>query len=131
MRDLIEAPAGGDLPEGFRESASGLILPEEVARKQDTWTPEEWAIVERAASFVAKRKGAILRLFCVECLQSGKAGLLEMVHTPYGRTLRCDHMDRRLYRGDEAACNKDARDRERLRMADERRARRAARRGQA
>ena len=110
-------------PNGFRTSASGLIVPEDMAREKEAFTVEEWDLVEKVARLAVK-KTMIFRFFCMHPACQTKEGpqLAEILDTPEGRVLRCNHKDRRL-------AEADAKRESRIAHAAQRRLRRAARHG--
>lgn len=84
------------LPAGFRESESGLILPEAHARQRQVWTRDEAKLLERTTKLLESR-GIALYLGCPHHRCTGKP--LERIRAADGGLiLRCEHMDRHLSR---------------------------------
>lgn len=116
---MIIKTGDSDNPSGFRTAASGLLVPEGLEREKETFTSEEWDLVEKVARMAVKR-GMIFRFFCMHpaCKTTAGPELAEIVDTPEGRVLRCKHKDRSL-------AEADAKRNSRLAHAAERRLRRA------
>jgi hypothetical protein len=77
---------------GFREHASGLLVPEEQARAREVWGHDEWKLLERVTKLLTAR-GVELFMGCTE--PGCKKAPLERVRRPDGGlTLRCAHKDR-------------------------------------
>jgi hypothetical protein len=81
---------------GFREHASGLLVPEEQSRAREVWGRDEWKLLERVTKLLATR-GLELFIGCTEpgC---GKAPLERVRRPDGGITLRCEHKDRDFVR---------------------------------
>lgn len=82
-----------DAPAGFRRSvASGLILPEEISRKREVWTYQEWRTIDKATKLLAERGIQVLmRCSRPECQDKP----MERIRRHDGGiTLRCNHVDR-------------------------------------
>lgn len=85
--------------QGFREHASGLIVPDEVSRTREVWTFEEWRVIERATQLLNSR-GLDFFLRCGPCTARAAAAhtpppILERRRRADGAlTLRCDCTER-------------------------------------
>jgi hypothetical protein len=78
--------------EGFREHASGLLVPSDISRVREVWTRDEWKLLERAAKLLTAR-GVELFLGCPE--PGCKSAPIQRVRrADGGMTLRCAHKDR-------------------------------------
>ena len=82
---------------GYREHASGLLVPAELSRVREVWTKDEWRLINRAFKLLESRKVAIF-LGCSETAAC-KAAPIESIRQG-GSTylLRCAHKDRVLQR---------------------------------
>ena len=77
---------------GFARHASGLFVPDEVARPREVWTRDEWRVLERATTLLTARN-ILLYLRCA--LPACAEAPLERRRNPDGGlTLRCAHLDR-------------------------------------
>lgn len=81
------------MPAGFRQShASGLIVPEEIARERQVMTWQEWRDLEKVTKALAAR-GIVLQLKCSDprCQREP----IVRHRTPEGGiSFRCAHADR-------------------------------------
>lgn len=85
------------LPVGYRRNDAGLIVPEDISRKREVWTWQEWRDLERVTKRLVAR-GLAFQFKCQDprC-QDTK---LERVRRPDGGiTLRCNHLDREFHKG--------------------------------
>ena len=82
------------LPDGFRQTNSGLIVPEDVSREREVWTDQERMIFQKAVD-LATRKGLLMVFTCphARCAQHAQVRLLA---TPGGQELVCEHKRRLL-----------------------------------
>lgn len=80
------------VPESFHEHASGLLVPDEVARVREAWTRDEWKVLERATKLLKARRIQIF-LRCDEPACQ-KAPMTRVRSADGGITLRCEHKDR-------------------------------------
>lgn len=79
-------------PHGFHPHASGLIVPEALARVREVWTPAEFKILQRATKLLASYQVEVY-FGCPE--PDCKTQPLERVtNGDGGFTLRCAHKDR-------------------------------------
>ncbi len=82
------------LDPAFRTHASGLIVPEEVSRKREVWTPEETRLLDRTVQML-KRKKMQWAVGCETC--QGDAKLMTYTRSIDGnRVARCGCTDRIL-----------------------------------
>jgi hypothetical protein len=79
-------------PRGFRSNTAGLLVPEDLSRKRQVWTKDEWRLLDRVTKLL-QGKGVELFLACPDCRTAGKDPL-ERISTPEGRVLRCACTDR-------------------------------------
>jgi hypothetical protein len=93
-------PAPASAPgEGFRATASGLIVPEELSRTREVWTFDEWRQIERTTKLLESR-GMEFFLRCGPCTaRAARRGQappkLERIRRADGAlTLRCDCTER-------------------------------------
>lgn len=79
-------------PTGFREHASGLIVPAELSRERQIWTREEWKLLNRVTKMLDGHGVSIL----LKCDQPAcKAAPIQALRLPSGDfRLRCAHADR-------------------------------------
>lgn len=85
------------VPVGFhRSSATGLLLPDDIAREREVWTRDEARLLERATRLLEAR-GLALYLRCAypDCVQTP---IERFRHGDGGLVLRCAHKDRILSR---------------------------------
>lgn len=103
---LIKTTQDPETPAGYKMTG-GLLVPVDTNRGAEAWTPEEWNIMEKAAK-LAVQKRLLFRLFCMDdaCREGQDVAMLEMVSTPAGRVLRCNHLDRSLAQADRVKHNK-------------------------
>lgn len=81
------------MPAGYRQSlASGLILPEEIARERQVMTWQEWRDLERVTKSLAAR-GMILQLKCADT-RCQKEPIARHRTPEGGISFRCAHADR-------------------------------------
>jgi hypothetical protein len=81
------------VPSGFRETNTGLIVPEEHSREREVWTRDEIKRFRRAQEEAA-RKGLSLPFLCThERCRNNPNGftVLKRVNVPGGFELRCEH----------------------------------------
>lgn len=77
-------------PSAFRETPSGLYVPETVERPLEVWTRDEWKTIDRAAKLLTAR-GLRLKFFCDEAPDCP----VETFRNAGGEAvLRCAHKDR-------------------------------------
>lgn len=74
------------LPAGFRESATGLIVPEAHSRKRELWTRDEWKTIDRATKLLEAR-GVSVFFGCPHC---PGAPMERIRRNDGGLTLQCD-----------------------------------------
>lgn len=88
---------GTATPAGFRQHASGLIVPAEVSRAREVWTWAEWRLLERATAFL---EGKGLRVY-FGCTEPGCRLLpIARVRGADGSIVfRCEHKDRVVSKG--------------------------------
>jgi hypothetical protein len=77
---------------GYRQHASGLLVPPDISREREVWTRDEWKVLERAAQLL-KAKGVDLFLGCPEPDCKG-APMTRVRRNDGAITLRCAHKDR-------------------------------------
>ena len=82
-----------DTPQGFRQSGTGLIVPETLARAREVWPRDEWKLLDRAAKMLAHHQVK----FTLRCANPECDGTLSRIDDPE-LTLRCQCMDRILTR---------------------------------
>ena len=87
-----------DVPAGFHEHASGLIVPDFLAREREVWTRADWKILERATKLVASR-GLRMFLQCAETPACRETPLARHREPDGGISLRCAHRDRVVVNG--------------------------------
>lgn len=77
---------------GYRQTASGLLVPKESTRERQVWTKDEWKLLDRATRMVG---GHGLKLL-LECQHEDCRGKkMERIRRPDGTPmLQCEHMDR-------------------------------------
>lgn len=76
---------------GFREHASGLMVPEEISRACEVWTRDEFRLLERATKLL-ERRGIDFYMGCQQCRKDGP---IEAIRQPDGSVVfRCAHKDR-------------------------------------
>lgn len=83
-------PAALEVPKGYQRSASGLIVPEEISRRQAV-PREDWKQLERATKML-KRLGLTIQLSC-EQDECKSEPLKRVRRIDGGITLRCKHRD--------------------------------------
>lgn len=84
---------------GFHPHASGLLVPDDLARKRQVWTKDEGRLLDRLAKLLNER-GMLLNLACQnpKCAQSRKP--LERFRMANGDyVLRCECTDRVFQKG--------------------------------
>ena len=81
---------------GFaRHEGSGLYVPEEHKRARETWTYDEWRVLERATKLLDARG---VRMY-LKCDETGCEAPMERIRSlDGGITLRCGHKDRVVVR---------------------------------
>lgn len=80
------------LPAGYRRSALGLILPEEISRERQVFTWQEWRELEKVTKRLTAR-GIRLLFRCTDA--RCQAAPIERVRTAEGGiSFRCAHADR-------------------------------------
>lgn len=77
----------------FSRHASGLLVPDAVARERQVWTTQERKLIDRVAKLLQAR-GVAMQMGCRQCHQP-----LEHVRTAAGFVMRCPHMDRVFTKG--------------------------------
>lgn len=81
---------------GFREHASGLLVPEEQSRAREVWTKDEARLLERAMKLL-KGRGIEVFLRCERSACHGRP--IERIRgADGGLVFRCEHADRVLMR---------------------------------
>ena len=93
MRDpFIDTSAGGATPEGFRETASGLVVPAEALRRaRHTVTEEQGKVLDQATK-IANAYGWFLNFGCPH-EQCREQPLVQGIQIPGGQRLRCQHQE--------------------------------------
>jgi len=83
-----------DTRSGFHPHASGLLVPEDVAREREVWTRDEWKALEKVTKFL-QGKGVELFMGCThhDCK---KLPIERIRRADGGLTLRCAHKDREI-----------------------------------
>ena len=76
---------------GFREHASGLIVPEEMARARQVMPWQEWRDLEKVTKALAAR-GIVLQLKCTDP-RCQKAPIQRHRTLEGGISFRCEHQD--------------------------------------
>ena len=77
---------------GFATHPSGLLVPEELKRERESWTYQDWKVLERATRLLSSR-GLNLWLGCLD--ERCQSTPLERIRNlDGGVTLRCAHKDR-------------------------------------
>lgn len=79
-------------PHGFRENASGLLVPEEVSRERQVMSWRDWRDLERVTKMLEQR-GVVLQMKCSDprCQRTP----IVRHRTPEGGiSFRCEHADR-------------------------------------
>lgn len=84
---LTEQP----VPEGFHPSASGLVVPEDLARDREVWTRDEWRLVDRVLKLMRSRNLAVV-LHCND--QRCKGAEITVLPAGAGFRWQCDHKTR-------------------------------------
>jgi hypothetical protein len=84
-------------PFGFREHASGLIVPAEHSREREVWTREEWRLIDRATKFL-EGKGLKVYLRCEHSPACKKEPMDRIRQADGGVSLQCSHKDRIVLR---------------------------------
>lgn len=83
------------VPDGFRRDAngSGLVVPEELSRKREVITKDEWRALERAIQRVL---GPREIAFTMRCVHPGcpDPAMVRIRNADGGFTLRCGHAER-------------------------------------
>ena len=74
-----------DLPTGYAPSPSGLALPVELTRTRETWTHDQWRLIDRASKLLASRD-IKLQLVCGRPECDGVVSQVKGAHDP---TLQC------------------------------------------
>lgn len=92
---LIEPSPVSPAPAGFRETNSGLVVPEEVSREREVWLKdgEERKAFERAQRVAAKRYLSMPLVCYHERCRKNAMGctILKRVQVAGGYELRCEH----------------------------------------
>lgn len=89
-------PYTPELKPGYRQHASGLLVPNELSRKREVWTRDEWKVLERATKLLGSR-GVDMFLRCEN--DACKAAPMERIRrNDGGITLRCACTDREMTR---------------------------------
>jgi hypothetical protein len=92
----MDPTAGAPVTGGFARHGSGLFVPEELKRERETWTYDDWKVLERATKLLSSR-GLMLFLGCPE--EGCKGREIERIRNlDGGITLRCNHKDRVVVR---------------------------------
>lgn len=79
---------------GFREHASGLLVPEDISRQREVWTKDERKLLDRATELLRSRAIA-LQLRCLHPDCQGPDGKMQFSRDNAGDAiLRCGHKDR-------------------------------------
>lgn len=83
---MLAAPA-------YRPHASGLLVPEDLSRARQTWTKDEWRLIDRATKLLTSRQVAFQFRCGDPACQDPK---IEMLPDRASQTvtLRCGHADR-------------------------------------
>jgi hypothetical protein len=76
----------------FARHESGLLVPEEFKRLKETWTWDEWKVVERATKFLTSRRVALF--FGCHRPACQRSPIERIQNLDGGFTLRCAHLDR-------------------------------------
>lgn len=77
---------------GYRARASGLLVPDEISRAREVWTPDEKRLLDRATKLLESR-GVELFMGCGETQCKGTP-IERLSNADGGMTLRCAHKDR-------------------------------------
>lgn len=77
---------------GYRQTASGLIVPAESTRERQVWTKDEWKLLDRATRMLGGHGLSLL----LECQHADcKGQRIERMRRPDGTPmLQCPHADR-------------------------------------
>lgn len=76
---------------GFAQHASGLYVPEEHKRDRETWTYEQWRMLDKAIKLLESRG---IEMF-LRCPDARCAAPMERIRNlDGGIMLRCNHLDR-------------------------------------
>lgn len=86
-----------DAPQGFHPSASGsgLVVPEELARERETWTRDEWRLIDRLMKIMRSRNLAVT-LHCND--ERCKGAEIEVLQGGAGFSWQCKHKTRVFHR---------------------------------
>lgn len=82
-------PTGPDVPEGFRPTESGLIVPEAFSREREVWTDDEVKLMLRATKLL-NRTGWSLTYGCPHPRCKDNM-IVQHIKTPGGFHLECEH----------------------------------------
>lgn len=74
-------------PSGFRPTASGLIVPDEVSRVREVLTRDDWKVIDRAMK-VLKSRGIAATM---RCLTEGCTNVAVGHNDAGERVISCDH----------------------------------------
>lgn len=89
---LIDTTAAAPTPEGFRETSSGIIVPEEFSREKQTLTEEDAKILEKATRIANNILGWSLTFGCPHSRCRAQP-IVEGIQTGDGQLLRCGHKE--------------------------------------
>ena len=89
---LIDTTAAAPTPEGFRETNSGIIVPEEFSREKQTLTEEDAKILEKATRIANTVLGWTLTFGCPHARCRAQP-IVEGIQTGDGQLLRCGHKE--------------------------------------
>lgn len=80
----------------LRRHASGLYVPEEMAREREVWTREDWRVLEKATALLQAR-GLELFLGCTDHRCKAQP-VARIRRNDGGITLQCAHKAREVYK---------------------------------
>lgn len=78
-------------PHGYRETALGLLVPEEVSRQRQVMPWQEWRDLERVTKSL-ERRGIVLQLKCSDP-RCQRTPIVRHRTLEGGISFRCEHQD--------------------------------------